>query len=92
MAGYAFLAQLRGRRSYGLRYVETLLAPEEEALLKAAWPAAPAREEVRRAARALWVWTRHVWAEAERVLEARLEITLDEAALLAAVDRIYGWE
>jgi hypothetical protein len=89
---YAFLAELRGRRSYGLRYVETLLAPEEEALMTAAWPAAPEREEVRRAARALWDWTRYVWAEAERVLEARLEITLDEAALLAAVDRIYGWE
>ena len=89
---YQFLAELRGRRSYGPRYVETLLAPEEAALLTAAWPAAPEREEVRRAARALWVWTRYVWAEAERALEARLEITLDEAALLAAVDRIYGWE
>jgi hypothetical protein len=62
------------------------------ALLTAAWPAAPEREEVRRAARALWVWTRHVWAQAERALEARLELTLDEAALPGAVDRIYARE
>jgi hypothetical protein len=89
---YGFLAKLRGRHSYGFRYVETLLSPAEQALMSAAWPAAPTRDEVRRAARALWSWTRHVWAESERALGAPLEIPLDEAALLAAVDRIYTRE
>ncbi len=89
---YGFLGQLRGRLTYGFRYVAELLSPEEQALLAAAWPASPGRDEVRRAARALWDWTRHVWAEAERELGAPLEIAIDEAGLLAAVDRIYGWE
>jgi hypothetical protein len=87
---YALLAALRGRRSYGLRYVELLLSPEEERLLTAAWPTTPRRDEVRRAARALWTWTLHVRAEAERALGASLEIAVDEPGLLAAVDRIYG--
>src|SRR5262249_4459684 len=47
---YGFLAELRGRRTYGLRYVSELLSPEEEALLTAAWPAAPVQAEVHRAA------------------------------------------
>jgi hypothetical protein len=89
---YGLLAELRGRRSYGPRYVTEILSPEEQALLAAAWPAAPARDEVRRAARALWDWTRHVRSEAERVLAGRLEVDVDEPGLLAAVDRIYGWE
>lgn len=89
---YGFLGQMRGRLTYGFRYVETLLTPEEQALLTAAWPAAPTRAEVRRAARALWTWTRYVWAEAERVLGAPLGIAVDEAALLVAVEGIYGWE
>jgi hypothetical protein len=88
---YVFLARVRGRNSYGFRYVEQLLSPEELALMTAAWPAAPVREEVRRAARALWPWMRHVWAEAERRFGAPLEVSVDEAGLLAAVDRIYGW-
>jgi hypothetical protein len=88
---YTLLAGLRGRNSYGFRYVEQLLSPEEQALLTAAVPAAPSRAEVRRAARALWTWTRHVWAEAERVLGEPLDISIDEAGLLAAVDRIYTW-
>jgi hypothetical protein len=67
-----------------------LLSPDEQALLTAAWPAAPTREEVRRAARALWAWTRYVSAEAERAIDCRLGIAVDEGALLAAVDRIYG--
>jgi hypothetical protein len=87
---YTFLARLRGRKSYGFRYVEQLLTLEEQALMTAAWPAAPRQEEVRRAARALWTWTRHVEAEAERALGQPLEICIDEAALLAAVDRIYA--
>jgi hypothetical protein len=89
---YIFLARLRGYNSYGFRYVTSLLTPEEQALLTAAWPAAPTRDEVRRAGRALWTWTRHVWAEAERILEQAMEIRIDEAELLAAVDRIYAWE
>jgi hypothetical protein len=89
---YGFLAELRGRRSYGLRYVTELLSPEEQAMLAAAWPAAATRDEVRRAARALWDWSRHVWSEAERALAGRLEIDIDEPGLLTAVDRIYGWE
>jgi hypothetical protein len=89
---YCFLGQFRGRLTYGFRYVSELLSPEEQALMTAAWPAAPTRDEVRRAARALWSWTRHVWAEAERAIGSPLEIAIDEAGLLAAVDRIYSWE
>src|SRR5207249_3612798 len=60
---YTLLARLRGRNSYGFRYVEQLLSPEEQELMRAAWPAAPDQAEVRRAARALWNWARHVRAE-----------------------------
>jgi hypothetical protein len=88
---YALLAAMRGRRTYGLRAVEALLSPGEQALLTAAWPAAPTRDEVRRAARALWDWSRHVWREAERILGRPLEIAVDEAGLLAAVNQIYTW-
>lgn len=86
---YDMLARLRGRRSYGFRYAEQLLTPAELALLAVAWPAAPVQGEVRRAARAMWVWSRHVWDEAERTLGASLDLTIDEAALLAAVDAFY---
>lgn len=86
---YTFLARLRGRNSYGYRYVELLLSPDEQALLAETLVTAPRQDEVRRAARALWHWTRYVWAEAERVLGASLGIELDESGLLAAVDRIY---
>jgi hypothetical protein len=89
---YTLLGALRGRRTYGFRYVEALLSSEEQALLTAAWPVAPTREEVRRAARALWDWTRHVWGEAERILGRPLAITADEAGLLAAVQQVYTWE
>jgi hypothetical protein len=88
---YTFLASLRGRKSYGFRYVEQLLSPEEQALIADAWPAAPTRDEVRRAGRALWMWNRYVWAEAEQVLGEPLGLSIDEAGLLAAVDRIYTW-
>jgi hypothetical protein len=89
---YTLLAALRGRRTHGFRAVEALLSPGEHALLRAAWPAAPTRDEVRRAGRALWDWSRHVWREAERILGRPLEIAVDEAGLLTAVDRIYTWE
>lgn len=86
---YVLLAALRGSRSYGYRYVEQLLSPAEQVLLTEAWPTQPSRQEVVRAARALWQWTRYVWQEAERRLGRSLLIEVDEAALLSAVDRIY---
>ncbi len=89
---YTLLARLRGRESFGFRYVEHLLSSPEQALLTQAWPTAPARDEVRRAARALWAWTAHVWREAEIVLVRPLEVSVDETELLAAVERIYQYE
>src|SRR5262249_53455103 len=86
---YVMLAAFRGSRSYGYRYVEQLLSPEEQALLTQAWPTQPSKQEVRRAARALWEWTRYVWQEAERHLGRSLLIQVNEADLLSAVDRIY---
>jgi len=86
---YEILARLRGRRSYGFRFVEQLLTPDEKNLLAAAWPVEPTRDEVRRAGRALWIWTRYVWAEAEREFGASLGLTIDDAELLAAVDELY---
>jgi Nucleotidyltransferase domain len=86
---YELLGRLRGRRTYGYRYVEELLTPDEQALLAAAWPREPTREENRRAARALWVWTKYVRQEAERVIGQGLGIELDEEGMLAAIDRLY---
>ncbi len=86
---YQLLGRLRGQRTYGFRYVETLLTPDEHALLAAAWPRDLSREENRRAARALWAWTKYVWCEAERVIGAPLEVEVDEAGMLAAIDRLY---
>jgi hypothetical protein len=86
---YELLGRLRGRRTYGFRYVEDLLTPDEQALLVAAWPRGATREENRRAARALWDWTAFVWREAERVIGAPLDLEVDEGALLAAIDRMY---
>ena len=89
---YTFLARLRGVASYGYRHVEQLLSAPERALLEATVVARPEREEVRRAARALWAWTRYVWREAEEMLEAAVPIRLDEVGLLSAVARIYEWQ
>jgi hypothetical protein len=86
---YELLARLRGRRSYGFRYAEALLSLDEQQFMWAAWPAVPDAAEVRRSARALWGWTLHVWAEAERNLGRPLEVTIDESGLLAAVDARY---
>jgi predicted nucleotidyltransferase len=86
---YQLLGRLRGRRTYGFRYVETLLTPDEHALLAAAWPRDLSREENRRASHALWAWTRYVWREAERVIGAPLEVKVDEQGMLAAIDRMY---
>jgi len=86
---YELLGRLRGRRTYGYRYVEELLTPEEQALLAATWPCEPTRAENRRAAQALWVWIQHVWREAERVIGQPLGLELDEQGMLAAIDRMY---
>lgn len=86
---YELLGRLRGRRTYGYRYVEELLSPDEYAMLAAAWPREPTREENRRAAQALWTWTKYVWHEAEHVIGQPLGIELDEVGLLAAIDRMY---
>ncbi|HEY7034453.1 MAG TPA: hypothetical protein VH482_24160 [Thermomicrobiales bacterium] len=86
---YELLARMRGRRSYGFRHAESLLSPTEQTLILATWPSAPARSEVRRAARALWTWTRHVWDETERCLERSLNMTINESELLAAIDALY---
>jgi hypothetical protein len=88
---YELLAALRGRRVHGFRLAESVLAAHEQVLMTASWPVAPERDEVRRAARALWTWTRHVWAEAERTAGAPVAIEVAEAELLSAVDRIYTW-
>jgi predicted nucleotidyltransferase len=86
---YELLGRLRGRRTYGWRYVETLLTPDEQALLATVWPAELSQEENRRAARALWAWTKYVWREAERVIGQPLDLEIDEAGLLDAIDRMY---
>jgi hypothetical protein len=91
MALYTFLARLRGVNSYGPRYIEQLLFPHERELLEATVVARAAREEVRRAARGLWAWTRYVWRETEQVLGGALPISLDEDGLLSAVEQIYAW-
>jgi hypothetical protein len=87
---YELIGRLRGRRTYGYRYVEELLSPDEQSMLAAAWPRAPTREENRRAARALWAWTKYVWREAERVIGESLGIELDEESMLAAIERFYA--
>jgi hypothetical protein len=87
---YTLLALLRGRQSFGFRSVEQVLSPAERELLREAWPKEAEQEEVHRAGRALWRWTRYVWDEAERVLGRSLGIEIDEAGLPAAVERIYS--
>ncbi|HEU5102478.1 MAG TPA: hypothetical protein VFU22_25820, partial [Roseiflexaceae bacterium] len=86
---FQLLGRLRGRRTYGNRYAEDLLTPEEQALYWAAWPREPTQAENRRAARAHWEWTKYVWREAERAIGAPLEVAVDEAGMLAAIDRMY---
>jgi predicted nucleotidyltransferase len=86
---YELLGRLRHRRTYGWRYVETLLTAHEQALLAAVWPGELSQTENRRAALALWAWVKYVWREAERVLGAPLELEIDEAGLLDAIDRMY---
>jgi hypothetical protein len=86
---YQLLGRLRGWRTYGNRYAEQLLTSEEQELFWAVWPREPTQAENRRAARALWAWTKYVWGEAERVIGAPLEVDVDEEGMLAAIDRLY---
>jgi hypothetical protein len=86
---YILLAALRGLHAHTYRYTEQVLSPQERALLAQAWPMEPSQQEMRRAAHALWNWTRLVWQEAERHFGRSLLIQVDEAALLAAMDRLY---
>jgi hypothetical protein len=87
---YTLLAALRGFRAYFYRYTAQVLSPEEQARLSQVWPTEPSQQEVKRAAQALWAWTRSVWQEAERLLGRSLLIQVNEAALLSAVDRLYS--
>jgi hypothetical protein len=89
---YGLLARLRGREPYDVRFAERFLRPDELVLLYAAWPSSPEREAIRRAVRGVWEWTRYVWTEAEQTLGESLGIRLDAEALLAALERPYGWE
>ncbi len=50
---------------------------------------APRCDARREAARALWTWTKLVWREAERVIGRPLDREVDEAEMLAAIDRMY---
>lgn len=86
---YELLARFRGRRTYGFRYLESLLTPAEQALIRAAYPTSLDRAEVRRAARELWTWARYVWSEAEQILGRPLDVPIDELDLLAAIDALY---
>ncbi len=89
---YILLAQVRGREGYAERFVERFLRPDETALLNATWPIYADREAIRRAARGLWEWTRYVWKEAEQMLGEALDISLDTAAFIEAIERPYAWD
>lgn len=86
---YTLLACLRGRASYGLRYVTEMLTGEEQAMLNRAWPACSERAEIRRAASELWIWIRFVWLEAERSLGRSLEIVVNDGSMREAIDAFY---
>lgn len=68
------------------------LRADELALLYAAWPVAPEREAIRRAARGLWAWTRYVWVECEQTLGEELGISFNTTVFLEAIERPYAWE
>jgi len=88
---YTLLAQLRGHEGYTVRFVERFLNEDELALLYAAWPQAPERHAIRRAARGLLEWIRYVWTQVEQTLGEELGISLGEAAFLEAIERPYDW-
>jgi hypothetical protein len=87
---YTLVAALRGVRAHSYRYVAQVLSPQEQAILAQVWPRDCSQQELRRAGRALWNWTRLVWQEAERHLGRSLLIEVDEASLLTAIDRLYN--
>ncbi|QBD76087.1 hypothetical protein EPA93_08730 [Ktedonosporobacter rubrisoli] len=87
---YTLLAALRGIYAHSYRYTEQVLTSEEQALLTQVWPGAPSQQEIRRAARALWNWIRHVWQETEGLSGYSLSLQVDEPALFAAIDRLYN--
>jgi hypothetical protein len=91
-SGYTLLAQLRGHEGYAVRFMERFLNEEELALLYAAWPQAPEREAIRRAARGLLEWLRYVWVQVEQTLGEELGISLDTVAFQQALDRLYDWD
>ena len=72
--------------------MERFLNEDELALLYAAWPQAPEREAIRRAARGLLEWIRYVWTQVEQTLGEELGISLDTAAFLEAIERPYDWD
>ncbi len=86
---YTLMAALRGVRAHSYRYVAQVLSPQEQGILAQVWPKDCSQQELRRAGRALWNWTRLVWQEAERHLGRSLLIEVDEASLLTAIDRLY---
>ena len=73
-----------------MRYVANTLSEEEQEMLARAWPGCFERDEVRRAATALWNWTRYVWREVERTLGRSLELEFNERAMLQAIDNVYS--
>jgi len=87
---YTLVAALRGVRAHSYRYVAQVLSPQEQGILAQVWPRDCSQQELRRAGRALWDWTRLVWQEAERHLGRSLLIEVDEASLLTAIDRLYS--
>jgi hypothetical protein len=87
---YSLLANTRGHEGFNVRDAERFLSADELALLYAAWPVAPEREAVRRAARGLWEWTRYVWAACEQVLGEELGIEVDPTTILEVIERPYA--
>jgi hypothetical protein len=89
---YELLARVRGRRTYGFRYLESVLPPTEQHLIRSAWPVAPNRAEVRRAARELWNWTLYTSGTTSsnpRVGPRPLDLTFNQDGLFAAIDARY---
>ena len=84
------LAALRGVEAFGFRHAEAVLRANERAEFERAWPREPNVDELRRAARALWSFTRLVCAAVEAQLGAEAVPSVSEPELLAAVDAIYA--
>ncbi len=88
---YRLLVRLQGYKSFGFLYAEKLLSPAEQDILTQVWPSMPEQQEIRRAAYALWNWTKYVWGKTEEFFETSIEITIDETQFLSAIDGIYTW-